>query len=402
MGYGLFTMTVQSARASRPADRRRQLIERAAELFVQRGYPHVSMADIARAAGVTAPSLYRHFTDKRDLLGAAVLTGVDDLEACTERALATPGSTEERVRALVELIAKRPDSASLWRWTGAYLTDEQNRDVALRTRAVLRRWSDALFRDAAELADWERSQLVWALLSVAGSSAVHTSRLSPTREIDELTNRALRLLNLRPAQAPPRLPGVPASPSTTRRDEILDAASRLFAEREYADVGVDEIGAAVGISGPSVYNHFSSKAAILVGIGQRSAARLEVGVMAAYGLSADPAEILAALVDSYVTVITATPDLSVSFNNSSALRNEPAATELLDSQRRYVARWIDLLAAAQGLTVAESGVGVHAALSIVNDAVRLRRGTSRPEFGAQMAHLMKGVLGPALLPLSHE
>ena len=53
----------------------------------------------------------------------------------------------------------------------------------------------------------------------------------------------------------------------------------------------------------------------------------------------------------------------------------------------------DLLAAAQGLTVAESGVGVHAALSIVNDAVRLRRGTSRPEFGAQMAHLMKGVLG---------
>lgn len=115
--------------------------------------------------------------------------------------------------------------------------------------------------------------------------------------------------------------------------------------------------------------------------------------MAAYGLSADPAEILAALVDSYVTVITATPDLSVSFNNSSALRNEPAATELLDSQRRYVARWIDLLAAAQGLTVAESGVGVHAALSIVNDAVRLRRGTSRPEFGAQMAHLMKGVLG---------
>jgi len=89
------------------------------------------MADIARAAGVTAPSLYRHFTDKRDLLGAAVLTGVDDLEACTERALATPGSTEERVRALVELIAKRPDSASLWRWTGAYLTDEQNRDVAL-------------------------------------------------------------------------------------------------------------------------------------------------------------------------------------------------------------------------------------------------------------------------------
>ena len=41
---------------------------------------------------------------------------------------------------------------------------------------------------------------------------------------------------------------------------------------------------------------------------------------------------------------------------------------------------------------AEAGVGVHAALSIVNDAVRLRRGTLRPEFGAEMAYLMTGVL----------
>ena len=37
-------------------------------------------------------------------------------------------------------------------------------------------------------------------------------------------------------------------------------------------------------------------------------------------------------------------------------------------------------------------VSGHAALSIVNDAVRLRRGTLRPEFGAEMAYLMTGVL----------
>lgn len=387
VGYGLFTMTVQSARASRPADRRRQLIDHAATLFLQRGYPHVSMADIARAAGVTAPSLYRHFDDKRDLLGAAVLSGVDDLETCTDRALANPtATTEETVRALIDAIAKRPDSASLWRWTGAYLSDEQNLEVALRTRAVLRRWAEVLFGDDSGLADWERSQLTWALLSVAGSNAVHNTRLSPAREIDELAGRAMRLLALRPSQAPPHRSGMPLPPSTTRRDEILDAASRLFAERGFADVGVDEIGAAVGISGPSVYNHFPSKAAILVGIGQRSAARLDAGVMAAY--SDDDAEMLAALVDAYVTAITATPDLSVSFNNSAAITDDPTAASLRDNQRRYVARWIELMP----LPKAEAAVAVHAALSIVNDAVRLRRGTSRPEFTSQMAYLMKGVL----------
>ncbi len=427
MGYGLFTMTMQSARASRPADRRSQLIERAADLFVQRGYPHVSMADIARAAGVTAPSLYRHFDDKRDLLGAAVLSGVDDLETCTDRALAQPSSSiRDTLRALFEALAKRPLSASLWRWTVGYLSDEQNREVALRTRAVLRRWADALLGPAGAgsdasgpeesgagsetsgpnkpggatpLADWERSQLTWALLSVAGSSAVHKTRLSPSKEVDELVGRGLRLLALRPSQAPPRGPAMPASPSTTRRDEILDAASTLFSERGYADVGVDEIGAAVGISGPSVYNHFPSKEAILVGIGQRSAARLEAGVIAAYASAPDlsspgaAAAVLRALVDSYVTVITATPDLSVSFNNSAALSADPAAA-LLDSQRRYVARWIELLPQADPTVAgpAEAGVGVHAALSIVNDAVRLRRGTLRPEFGAEMAYLMTGVL----------
>ena len=57
--------------ARRPADRKRQLIDRAAQLFLERGYPQVSVAEIARAAGVTGPSLYRHFDDKQALLTAA-------------------------------------------------------------------------------------------------------------------------------------------------------------------------------------------------------------------------------------------------------------------------------------------------------------------------------------------
>ncbi|PZT99362.1 MAG: TetR family transcriptional regulator, partial [Gordonia sp. (in: high G+C Gram-positive bacteria)] len=59
-------------RQSRPADRKRQLVDRAAELFLARGYDHVSVADIAKAAGVTGPSIYRHFADKQAILFAAV------------------------------------------------------------------------------------------------------------------------------------------------------------------------------------------------------------------------------------------------------------------------------------------------------------------------------------------
>jgi len=45
----------------------------------------------------------------------------------------------------------------------------------------------------------------------------------------------------------------------SRRAEILAAAAELFAERGYAATGIDQIGAAAGITGGGVYRHFDSK-----------------------------------------------------------------------------------------------------------------------------------------------
>lgn len=380
--------------ARRPANRKRQLIDHCAQLFLKHGYPQVSMADIARAAGVTAPSLYRHFTDKQELLYQAVLVGVEDLQDCTDAALASSkGDRDDFLAILCSAIARRGEVASLWRWTGTYLDGEQNREVALRTREVLRQWVAVLFADR-DLADWEQRQLVWSTLSVAGSLVTHRSRLSQAQSVREVIACAHRLIQAQPSLAPARTSVPPTMPpDDDRRTEILDAAAQLFAARGYGPVGVDEIGAAVGITGPSVYKHFPSKAAIMIAIGLRSAARLEAGTVAAYTSGPDDAEVLDRLVDSYVDVLTSTPDLSVSFNNTAALVGNPAARELVDIQRRYVARWIALYSDRhRNIGAAEAGIAVHAALSIVNDAVRLKRGVERPEFAAQMSYLMKAVL----------
>lgn len=51
-----------------PADqRRRQLLDTACRLFADRGFHASAMDEIARAAGVTKPVLYQHFTSKRAL-----------------------------------------------------------------------------------------------------------------------------------------------------------------------------------------------------------------------------------------------------------------------------------------------------------------------------------------------
>ncbi len=44
----------------------------------------------------------------------------------------------------------------------------------------------------------------------------------------------------------------------TRRDEIVEAAARYFAEHGYANAGMRDIAEAVGMRGASLYNHFHS------------------------------------------------------------------------------------------------------------------------------------------------
>lgn len=51
----------------RKAERKRQLMQHAKQLFVTLGYQHTTTEKIAQAAGVTEPVLYRHFTSKKHL-----------------------------------------------------------------------------------------------------------------------------------------------------------------------------------------------------------------------------------------------------------------------------------------------------------------------------------------------
>ena len=62
------------ARARRlPAqDRRRQIIESAREVFSAQSYAKVGTADLAKAAGVSEPALYRYFSGKKELFLATL------------------------------------------------------------------------------------------------------------------------------------------------------------------------------------------------------------------------------------------------------------------------------------------------------------------------------------------
>ena len=62
-----------------------------------------------------------------------------------------------------------------------------------------------------------------------------------------------------------------------RYDALLQEAARLFAARGFDGVSLEDLGAAVGITGPAVYRHFSNKRALLGAVLRRASERLLTG-----------------------------------------------------------------------------------------------------------------------------
>jgi AcrR family transcriptional regulator len=65
-------------------DRRRQLLERGAELFATHSYAELSMAKIAREAGISKALLYHYFPSKQDFFVATLQQGAEEIAKRTE------------------------------------------------------------------------------------------------------------------------------------------------------------------------------------------------------------------------------------------------------------------------------------------------------------------------------
>ncbi|MFD4255564.1 TetR/AcrR family transcriptional regulator [Amycolatopsis thermoflava] len=384
---------------SRRPDRKSQLAGLAAELFRARGYHGVGINDIAAAAGITGPALYRHFADKQAILAYVLLGGVQEMEDATAAALSSlrrpDGAQVERLlRGIAESSVERRDVAALWRWEGRHLSPEDQREIARRSTALLSTWAKELMNLRADLGPADAELLCWAAMSVFGSVSVHRTSVARKRFAELLAELARRVLHVRlPSEVVEDEPvpvgvGVPS-----RREQILSAAAELFHRKGFHAVSMEDIGAAAGIAGPSVYRHFSSKAALLGAIARRAGDRLLLDAERVRLSSADETEALRGLIDSYVRVLTGSAELAVSFSADAVNYAEEEGPELLRIQRDYVAQWVSLLGAAQpALNPREAKITVHAALTIANDLSRTRRVNSRPGLAAELRVLMAAVL----------
>ncbi len=139
----------------------------------------------------------------------------------------------------------------------------------------------------------------------------------------------------------------PALVPASRREELLTQAVRMFAAHGYTQVSIEDIGHAVGISGPSVYNHWPNKLDLLVTTLRRGAAALAMDVSTAYRLAPDAAGALRMLTGFYVALSHTHHETIGLLITDIGHLPDGERHAIRRAQRDFVSEWVHLLRLGQ-------------------------------------------------------
>jgi AcrR family transcriptional regulator len=166
-------------------DARGRLEQAAMELYAQRGYDQTTVAEIAKRAGVTERTFFRHFADKREVL----FGGGDsfrDLFVAAAAAAPESGSPLDVVAAGVQA-------------AGAFLEEERGRDFARQRQRIIAKSPELRERElvklvtiAAALAETLRERgVAEPTASLAAETGIAVFRVAFARWVEDGEERDL-------------------------------------------------------------------------------------------------------------------------------------------------------------------------------------------------------------------
>lgn len=183
----------------------------------------------------------------------------------------------------------------------------------------------------------------------------------------------------------------PTDRGAARRAAIVESAAELFSRNGYAAVGMDSIGAAVGVTGPAIYRHFDSKAAVLAAVFDRI---IDTVVAPAADPGGSPREQLRAAVATYAAGVATSRRVMAVFVREVHHLPDGESEQLLNRQRAVVHRWRELVAAVHLDWPAERvRTAVHAAFGLLNAVGTFSSPLTDDELAAQLTGLTLAALG---------
>lgn len=353
-------------RGTRPANRRQLIVAAATDLFYRKGYTTVGMGEVADAVAIGPSALYRHFRGKQDLLATVVADALDTVDAALTTATADDVGTRVAAAALQHRAV-----GVLWRRESRHLSD--NNRAALREvqHRIIARITELIRLRRPELGAAEADLLARCALAVADSVSFHSLSL-PEPEfrtlLGELVEATIDAPITLPDAAVAKSPKAGILATASRRESILAEATKLFARNGFAGVSMDDIGAEVGISGPSVYNHFPTKADILTAAIFRGDEWLRMDMTRAFAQAADARDGLDRLLHSYGAFAIENPHLVQILVSEAVHLPEVERHRARATQRAYIGEWVNLARQVHPTWDALSArIRVQAAQTVLNE-----------------------------------
>ena len=206
------------------------------------------------------------------------------------------------------------------------------------------------------------------------------------------------------ASAPDHEPGQPEAPNrrsqlkSDRRLQLLAAAERLFAERGFLAVRLEDIGAAAGVSGPAIYRHFPNKESLLVELLVGISASLLAGARAVTDRGDDGAATLDGLIDFHLDFALGEPDLIRIQDRDLAHLPAPAERQVRKAQRQYVEIWVGVLRELNPVRAeADARLMAHAVFGLLNSTPHsMKSADTKPTRAARSRAVMRAMTIAAL------
>lgn len=154
-----------------------------------------------------------------------------------------------------------------------------------------------------------------------------------------------------------------------RREQVLDAAARLFARNGYAATSVRQLADEAGFTKAGLYYHVRGKEDLLEAICAESIEAILEEVEQAVAGSAEPAEQLAAVIGAHVGFFHERPERLTVLNLEMSRLSAPRRRKIVRLERRYLAVLRGVLARgmdAGALARLDPTVSAFMLLSMVN------------------------------------
>jgi AcrR family transcriptional regulator len=162
----------------------------------------------------------------------------------------------------------------------------------------------------------------------------------------------------------------------------------LFARHGFHGVTIEQLGAAVGISGPGIYRHFASKSAILAAMLTGISERLRTDGAAVVRAAASPRDALDRLTALHVDFAINEPDLIIVHDRDLGNLTRSDEHRVRRLQRAYVEMWASVLRRVNPrLAVDESRARAHALFGLLNSTPHSVAGLDRSAMARMLTEM---------------